>query len=198
MTLEQIYYIAEIIAVVGILISLVLVLIQLRQAQQQLRENALAMKLNSEIEIAHIVNEGSKLLVETPGLATILQKARRDHDDMTKDERETYYAYLHMLTNMIYLSVTTYKMETSLDDVIRYHAALASHNFNCALGRQWLIRNRGMFADDFAAFMNGLAGLGPLVPPLPPDNFPPPERHDLIEGGKWAGVTALSIAPGVE
>ncbi|MGB1088628.1 MAG: hypothetical protein ACPG06_09670, partial [Alphaproteobacteria bacterium] len=76
MTLEQIYYIAEITAVVGILISLVLVIVQLRHAQEQLRENTRATKINTELGVSALTAEMQKMIIENQPMREALIKAR--------------------------------------------------------------------------------------------------------------------------
>ncbi|MGB0920036.1 MAG: hypothetical protein ACPG1C_01820 [Alphaproteobacteria bacterium] len=182
MTLEQIYYIAEITAVVGILISLVLVIVQLRHAQEQLRENTRATKINTELGVSALTAEMQKMIIENQPMREALIKARNNDKDMTQQERALYYTYAHMVANAASVNVATHKVKGTIEDITRYHGAATSNALNCDLGRIWVTRNRGMFGDNFAAFLEGMVGLGPLVQPMPPDTFTPPKRYDLVEG----------------
>lgn len=182
MTLEQIYYIAEIFAVVGILISLVLVLVQLRQTQDQIRENTRATKINTELAVSNFGAEMQVMLIENPMMMDAAIKARNNDPDMTPRERALYYTYLNMIVNTAFFSVSAYWFDGHIANNIHYRVAQASKAIDCDLGRKWLMRNRDMFDSDFSRWLDGIAGLGPLVEPLPPGNFPPPKRHDVQEG----------------
>lgn len=197
MTLEQIYYIAEIVAVVGILISLVLVLVQLRQTQNQLEKTQVSTEFSVELAIGTAVHNSFSALVESAELRAVLRKARLGKELLSGPERGLYSAYLFVFLMPAQTSYLAVIRGVAIDDIFASNTAIVCDVVNCDEGRAWVLRNETRFDPKFRAALKGLAGLGPIAPPGLPEGYPLPERHDLIEGGKWSDTSALSSAASV-
>ncbi|MGB0920037.1 MAG: hypothetical protein ACPG1C_01825 [Alphaproteobacteria bacterium] len=198
MTLEQVYYIAEIVAVIGILVSLVLVLVQLRQTQNQLEKTQVSTEFSVELAIGTAVQNSSSALVESAELRAVLRKARLGKEALSGVERGLYSAYLFVFLMPAQTSYLAVIRGVAIDDIFASNAAIVCDAVNCEEGRAWVLRNETRFDPKFRAALKGMAGLGPIAPPGLPEGYPLPERHDLIEGGKWVGVTASSTASAME
>ena len=86
MTLENINYIAQTIAAVAIVASLVILIVQVRQTQADLRRVAFHTQLDGLRQLVRGV-------YETPGLADILARSRTAWETLNPEERVRLEAY---------------------------------------------------------------------------------------------------------
>jgi len=179
MTLEEIYYIAEIVAVGGILISLLLVLVQLRQTHKQLRKTQLATELANEFNVSQSVHSTFMKLVEDAELRAVIRKARLENEPLSGEEEGLYSAFVFVSTYQAQASNLAWINGMATDEMNASHSASVSDLLNCDQGRKWLRRNENHFDSEFRKLLKGLAGLGPVVAPGFPEGYPLPERHDL-------------------
>lgn len=186
MTLEQIYYITQIIAVIGLLVSVILVLVQLRQTQRQLEKTQLSTELANEFNVAQTVHSTFQMLVEDEQLREVVRKAMRGREPLTGKERGLYSAFVYTSTYQAQASMMAWRKGMATDELNSSHAASVSDLLNCDEGRGWLQRNETRFEPEYRALLKGLAGLGPVGAPGLPEGYPLPERHDLETGGKGA------------
>lgn len=97
MTLEEIYYIGQTIAVVALVLSLVFVGVQIRL-------NTAATKAASHGAVSSALNEINRLFAENPDLTTIWLAGMRDRQALTEEERWRFdalaRAYFHVCETM--------------------------------------------------------------------------------------------------
>lgn len=97
MTLELIYYVSQIIAVVAVVVSLVFVGVQIRH-------NTIATKAASHGAVSTALNEINRLFAENADLTKIWLAGMRDRRALTEEERwrfdATARAYFHVCKTM--------------------------------------------------------------------------------------------------
>jgi hypothetical protein len=97
MTLEEIYYISQIVAVVGIFASLVFVGLQIRQ-------NTRATRAASHNAVSDSLNEINRMFAENADLTKIWLAGMADRKSLTEEERwrfdSTARAYMHVCETM--------------------------------------------------------------------------------------------------
>lgn len=97
MTLEEIYYISQIVAVVGIFASLVFVGLQIRQ-------NTRATRAASHNAVSDSLNEINRMFAENADLTKIWLAGMADRKSLTPEERwrfdATARAYMHVCETM--------------------------------------------------------------------------------------------------
>lgn len=123
MTLEQIYYIAEIVAVVGIMVSVVLVLIQLRQTPKQLEKNQVATELANELNVSQNVHDIFLKLVEDEELRRVLRKGRQAEERLTGEEVGLYSAFAFAATFIALASNMAWVNGMATDEMKSSHSA---------------------------------------------------------------------------
>jgi hypothetical protein len=87
-TLEQFNYIAEIVASVAVIASLIYVAIQIRQ-------NTATNKLISAQNLSHEVRAGSAIAAANSYLADIHLRGMKDVESLSPSERHQFYLYLN-------------------------------------------------------------------------------------------------------
>lgn len=87
MTLEDLSQWSQMVAAVAVIVSLIILIVQNYQAGRFARETALRQ------QVAGLENI-SRALYETPGLADIWARGNADFDQLTNEERVRYIAYL--------------------------------------------------------------------------------------------------------
>jgi hypothetical protein len=97
MTLEEIYYVSQIVAVVGIFASLVFVGLQIRQ-------NTRATRAASHNSVSDSLNEINRMFAENADLTKIWLAGMADRQALTAEERwrfdSTARAYMHVCETM--------------------------------------------------------------------------------------------------
>lgn len=88
LTLEQAYYIGELIATVAVITSLIYVAIQIRQ-------NTSIIKLNAAQNLSHELREALSLLVSDSELSDIHLRAMHDIKDLVPREKFRFYMFLN-------------------------------------------------------------------------------------------------------
>jgi hypothetical protein len=87
MTLEEIYYVGQTIAVVAIVGSLIVLIMQNREAHQLARDSALRHQIEGLQNI-------SRLLFETPGMADVWVRGGAGLDKLSPEDRVKFMAYM--------------------------------------------------------------------------------------------------------
>ena len=87
MSLEEIYYIGQTFAVISIVGSLIVLIFQMMQANRLARESA----RRDQVEGLQQMSRG---LYETPGLAEIWGRANANFDELTEAERIRFITYV--------------------------------------------------------------------------------------------------------
>jgi len=106
-TLEQAYYIAELVTALAVVISLIYVGIQIRQ-------NTHAIKLNSAQNLSHELRESLALLVSDAELSDIHLRAMRDVGCLAAVEKFRFYMFLNNVFR-VYESAHYQKMQGTVD-----------------------------------------------------------------------------------
>jgi hypothetical protein len=148
MTLEEIYYIGQTIAVLLVLGSLVVLIVQVRTANKLAREAA-----------NHAQSEGlqaiSRALFEAPGLAGVWERGTRDLASLSNEERVQFVAFTTYTTRIWEDLHLQYLRGQVADDLWNSHLRLLSSiqqlpGFNDA----WEIR-RATFSPTFQKLYDG-------------------------------------------
>lgn len=184
MTLEQIYYITQIIAVIGLLVSVILVLMQLRQTQKQLEKTQLATELANEFNVSQNVLGTFLPIVESQELRAVLRKAKLEQEPLTGKEKGLYSSFAFGALYPAQASMLAWRRGLATAELNASHMASVCDMLNSSEGRKWVLRNGNRFDPAFRDVLLGVSGLGPIMPPGLPEGYPLPERHDLKEGGK--------------
>lgn len=94
MTLETIYYITQIIAVVAVVASLIFVGLQVRQDAEQTRLNTSALKATSHHAISDSFNHLNTTLATNPDLARIWDAGLQGVDNLNREELTAFHSIL--------------------------------------------------------------------------------------------------------
>lgn len=94
MTLENIYYITQIIAVVAVVASLIFVGLQVRQDAEQTRLNTRALKATSHHAISDSFNHLNTTLATNPDLARIWGAGLQGFDQLDREELTAFHSML--------------------------------------------------------------------------------------------------------
>lgn len=99
MGLEQLYYIAEIIGVVAIVLSLLFV-------GAQLRQNTLATRAASHHAITDVMNQANQTVTQSESFAHLWDKGLKDRQSLTDEQRWRFdmqcLSYFHVFDTMYY------------------------------------------------------------------------------------------------
>ena len=110
MTLETIYYITQIIAVIAVVASLIFVGLQVRQGAEQTRLNTRALKATSHHAITDSFNHLNTTLATDPDLARIWDAGNKGIENLKPEELTAYYsillAYIRVFETLFFQSQT--------------------------------------------------------------------------------------------
>jgi hypothetical protein len=145
MTLEELYYFSQIVAVIAIFGSLVILIVQMRAANQLAREAA------NNTQIAGL-QEISKSVFEIPGLADIWERGTRDLAALESEERVRFVAYTSY-TLRIWEGLHLQRLRGRItDDLWTSHTRLFASVQNLpGFNEAWEIR-RATFSTAFGKF----------------------------------------------
>jgi hypothetical protein len=149
MTLEQIYYISQIAAVVGIFASLIFVGLQVRQ-------NTKALKASSHHAITDSFNAINNLVLSDPKVARIMRLTLAGSEEMDEDERVS--ADYMLLANMRIFETLYYQYKNGTLDKKLFDAELKTLRWVVTLPGllAWWPVNPISLSDEFRAFIDGL------------------------------------------
>ena len=149
MTLEVIYYISQIVAVVGIFGSLVFVGLQIRQ-------NTRALKATSHHAVTDSFNAINTLILSDPKVARIWRLAIAGSDELDEDERIS--ADFMLLANMRIFETLYYQYKNGTLDKQLFDAELKTLKWVVGLPGflAWWPVNPISLSDEFRAFIDGL------------------------------------------
>ncbi len=149
MTLEEIYYIGQTIAVIALVLSLVFVGVQIRQ-------NTRATRAASHNEVSNSLNEINRMFAENADLTRIWIAGAESRQVLTAEERwrfdATMRAYMHVCETMFIqagLGTGDKSIMRAEEDGIR--TVLASRG-----GGEWWAENPYGFCAEFRAYVAGL------------------------------------------
>lgn len=110
MTLETIYYITQIIAVIAVVASLIFVGLQVRQDAEQTRLNTRAVKATSHHAISDSFNHLNTSLATNPELARIWDTGLQGVDNLKPEELTAFHsmliAYVRIFETLYFQSET--------------------------------------------------------------------------------------------
>ena len=148
LTLEQASYLAEIIGVIAVVISLIYVGLQVKQ-------NTLAIKLSTVHNVAEEWRDTSALISSNGDLAEILTKGFGDLHSIKGGDQLRAYAYMQNLFNL-FENAYYQRVEGALDE--RYWSGMKKWFVNMTdlpgIQTYWQER-KYVYADDFQGFMDG-------------------------------------------
>jgi hypothetical protein len=149
MTLEAIYYISQIVAVVGIFASLIFVGLQIRQ-------NTKAIKATSHHAITDSFNAINNLILSDPKVARIMRLTLAGSEAFDEDERIS--ANYMLLANMRIFETLYYQYKNGTLDKKLFDAELKTLKWVVTLPGflAWWPVNPISLSDEFRAFIDGL------------------------------------------
>lgn len=157
MTLEEIYYIGQTVAVVALVLSLIFVGVQIRQ-------NTLATRAASHNEVSNSLNEINRMFAESADLAKIWLAGMDNRQALTAEERwrfdSTLRAYMHVCETMFFqarLGAGDKSIMLAEENGVR--TVLASPG-----GGEWWAENPYGFCVEFRDYVAKLARLGQTRP----------------------------------
>ncbi len=156
MTLEDIYYVGQTVAVVAILGSLFAVITQLRQATKQIKsahETARQTALRDQIEG---LERMTRTIYETPGLAAVLLRGNQGLGGLSDEERLRYITFCttaFRVWERLHVQYVAGQIDADLWTT-HINELRAQASFQGAK-EVWALRG-SMFSDAFQQFMKGL------------------------------------------
>lgn len=172
MSLDQLAAISQIVGTIAVIASLIFVGFQLNQQNDQLKANRLATIMSTESSGAGLGQNPSILLAGDPALLDIVRRAQKDPSSISLTERGQFSAYMMASIYHTQIGYLIYLKGASSDEFWKAHAGVTAPLFRNPGGLGWWERNRLLFLPDFRAWVDGLAGIGPLLPPGLPDGHP--------------------------
>ena len=153
MTLENIYYVGQTIAVVAIIGSLIVLIIQNRQAHQLAVDTAVRHQIEGMQNI-------SRSLFETPGLADIWRRGNMGLGHLVNDERVRYLSFLNYTLRIWEASHTVFiKGDVAEALWISHTRQLRDVQAMEGVRQAWEMR-RHVFSDAFQSFYDENASKG--------------------------------------
>jgi hypothetical protein len=157
MTLEELYYISQIVAVIGIFGSLLFVGLQIRQ-------NTLATRAASHNAVSNSLNEINRMFAENADLTRIWLAGQTNRQALTPEERWRFdslaRAYLHVCETMyVQAALGTGDKSVMLAEEDGIKAVLAAPGV-----REWWSENPYGFSREFRAYIAKLSQLAEKDP----------------------------------
>jgi hypothetical protein len=146
MTLEGIYYISQIVAVVGIFASLIFVGLQIRQ-------NTKAIKATSHHAITDSFNAINSLILSDPKVARVWRLAITGSQELDEDERTSADFMLLRIFETLYYQYKNGTMDKQLFDA---ELKTLKWAFTYPGSQAWWAANPISLSDEFRAFIDGL------------------------------------------
>jgi hypothetical protein len=149
MTLEGIYYISQIAAVIGIFASLIFVGLQIRQ-------NTKAIKATSHHAVTDSFNAINNLVLSDPKVARIWRLALAGSEKLDEDERTS--ADFMLLANMRIFETIYYQYKNGTLDKNLFDAELKTLKWAVTHPgvQAWWVANPISFSTEYRAFIEGL------------------------------------------
>ncbi|MFM9864361.1 MAG: hypothetical protein ACKVRO_12210 [Micropepsaceae bacterium] len=150
MTLEQIYYISQIVAVVGIFASLIFVGLQVRQ-------NTKALKATSHHAITDSFNAINTLIVSDPKVARLWRLGMAGAEGLDEDERVSFS--FMALSYMRIFETLHYQFSNGTLDKKLFDAELKTLKWTVTENPgflTWWAANPIALSDEFRTFIDGL------------------------------------------
>jgi hypothetical protein len=149
MTLEGIYYISQIVAVVGIFASLIFVGLQIRQ-------NTKAIKATSHHAVTDSFNAINTLVLSDPKVARIWRLAMAGSEELNEDERIS--ADFMLLANMRIFETLYYQYKNGTLDKKLFDAELKTLKWAVTMPgvQAWWAVNPISLSAEYRAFIDGL------------------------------------------
>ncbi len=157
MTLEEIYYISQIVAVVAILASLIFVGIQVRQNSEQIKANTRSIKATSHHAVTDSFNAINTLIVGDPKVARLWRLGMAGAEGLDDDERASV-AFM-MLAYMRIFETLYYQYTNGTLDKKLFDAELKTLKWTVTENPgflAWWAVNPIALSDEFRAFIDGL------------------------------------------
>jgi hypothetical protein len=149
MTLEAIYYISQIVAVVGIFASLIFVGLQIRQ-------NTKALKATSHHAVTDSFNAINTLVLSDPKVARIWRLALTGSQELDEDERVS--ADFMLLANMRIFETLYYQYKNGTLDKKLFDAEVKTLKWSVTFPgvQAWWAANPISLSAEYRAFIDGL------------------------------------------
>ena len=156
MTLEEIYYISQIVAVVAIFSSLIFVGVQVRQNNEQIKANTRALRATSHHAITDSFNAINTLIISDPKVARLWQHLMAGAEGLDDDER-TSLSFM-ILGYMRIFETLHYQYTNGALDKKLFEAELKTLKWTVTQPGflAWWPNNPIALSAEFRAFIDGL------------------------------------------
>ena len=158
MTLETVYYITQIIAVIAVVASLIFVGLQVRQGAEQTRLNTSAVKATSHHAISDSFNHLNTTLATHPDLARVWDAGMKGVDNLKPEDLTAFHsmliAYVRIFETLYFQSETG----TMAKELWEAEKRVLSFMFAMPGVQQWWALPLLPFSDAFRAEVDGLQG----------------------------------------
>ena len=172
MSLEELYFLSQIIAAVALVASLLFVALQLRQNTRQMKSSQLDTKIASEMAGLQMTQHSVLSLASDETLSEIVARGRQSLTDLSPSERRRFGHYLMGSLYHTQFAFLVYYEGGSSDNAWQGHGGNLAPMLRSPGGREWWRRHRQNFVPEYRAWIDGLAGEGPLMPPGLPEGHP--------------------------
>ncbi len=149
MTLENIYYVGQTIAVVALLISILFV-------GYQIRQNTKAIRATSHHAITDSFNQLNTLLISDPKCVSVYRRGVAGLENLDDDERISF-AYLNLAYQRIFETLFYQYKNGTMDEKL-FEAELATLKWVAGYPgfRQWWAENPISLSAEYRVFMDEL------------------------------------------
>jgi hypothetical protein len=158
LTLEQAYYIAEIIGVLSIVMSLVYVAMQIRQNTMAIRSDTAQSVHDSWGGVYGRMSVSSEL-------SQVMMKGNSDIDGLSESEKAQYLSF--WMHTMLTWQNAYYQFKTgTLEDTLWHTMEKTMLNalLSCPGFRQFWEAREGLFADDYREYVDRELSIRPIMP----------------------------------
>ena len=164
---------AQVLAAIGVIVSVVYLALQVRRNTQQARLNTESLGVTHEMGGAAMsVNIGLAIAGDAD-LAGILQRADTREDPLTPVEWVRFNALLYAAVAGFQAGFYNYRRDSPMRRHGRATNATWSRCWGSAAARTWWARERGRFSPGLVAHLDDLLAAAPRGAPAPSSNSDP-------------------------
>lgn len=162
MTLEEIYYVGQTIAVVALFLSIIFV-------GYQIRHNTKAIKATSHHAVTDSFNQISSLLIGDPSLGRVWRLGLTGLKNLGEDERGSFGFMLLAYSRIFETLYYQYKNGTMDRKLYDAEVKTLEWAVACPGFREWWADNPISLSREYREFIDGLIAAATQTPPRPPE-----------------------------
>lgn len=184
MSLDQLAAISQVAGTIAVIGSLIFVGFQIRQQNDQLKLNRKALRADFEANSVSVNHNFALALAQDAELFDVVRRTQMTPETVSPIERGRFGSYMWAMMVQVQVGYLVYLDGSSSDDILQGHAGFTAPLLRTPGGLAWWKRNRQVFLPSVRAYADGLAGLGPLLPPGLPEGHPllaPPATAEVAK-----------------